>query len=626
MDLLSALGVIRSATTESLEKHHQEVLETLEDLRRRLSPFLGNHARRESVESDHSVYSAHSSDQLSPTSESESESRTESCESSTSDSHVYGETESDTSTGHASGIGMPTGSISHSSCQPSQWPMKLLATVADDIRWLYDYSREGSTTAAIRNKRNKTTDERINDILRVEGKRGRPSNEDKIFRALAQRSMGTQFTEIQRENKNPKLQTRVDELVESICSSDHELRKRIHKRSNLISKHLHRFDHDPDDRNILSRGINAGFKRLVVERLFAQRLEGSGRPTEPIGISAFTALGVTAFDRLLYEDIPYFLDELFSCEVELPLNSSQGGLRTEAVQLPDALVALSSWFNKLQTDYDGDIKPHATSMGNAALQDEQRSRKRHCRPRVDAALLYQPVESFASRYNNADVGGRPVPCNAGSSTQSTQQIVNASTEATVTLPEVSAMSESRLPTDRPCSLGNWDRDYGVLSMQTVQVPPTVSVWGNRDRVHRDVTSSSMNKQRSLTGFNSWGNWDQDYDIASIGTEQTTSLTFPYGNWDQNHGTVSSELQEQHHVPRGNWDQEYAAASPGVERTASSFTEANWDKHASRAVVSDSLEQSRVTHSQLWGNWDQDYGAPSGPSWTSSVPILMSLQV
>lgn len=104
-------------------------------------------------------------------------------------------TECDTSTGYASEIESAPDSTSH---QPSQWTIKLLATLNDDICWLYDYSQE-TTKHTIRNKRRNTSDERIKDILRVEGARGHPSNEDKIFRALAQRSMGIQFTGIQRE-------------------------------------------------------------------------------------------------------------------------------------------------------------------------------------------------------------------------------------------------------------------------------------------------------------------------------------------------------------------------------------------------------------------------------------------
>lgn len=234
-----------------------------------------------------------------------------------------------------------------------------------------------------------------------------------------------------------------------------------------------------------------------MEELFAQRLKESGRPAEPSGISAFTALGVTAFDRLLYEDIPGFLDELFSREVEFPLDSARDCRRTGAVQLPDALAALSRWFDELQTNYDIDNKTRAGPSDSAAFHDEQRAQKRPCTSWTDAAILYQRFETLPSRYNSTEIGGYPTPSNSGSSTQLAQQIADAPVEATDTVSEVSAMSDAPLSTNQPPSLGNWDRDYDALPAQTVQGSPTRFLWGNCGRMHRDVTFSSMNEHQSL---------------------------------------------------------------------------------------------------------------------------------
>ncbi|KAF7169792.1 hypothetical protein CNMCM6106_004711 [Aspergillus hiratsukae] len=300
----------------------------------------------------------------------------------------YGESESDTSVDNTVSSESRLDIVPNRPPQPSQWPMKLLATFTDDIQWLFDYTRELDTKTAIQNRKDQKKDERIEDIQRVEGRRV-PSNEDKVFRALAQRSMGIQFTQIQH---NANVQTRVDYLLESIRSSGPEMRARIHKRTNFVSKYLDRFGHAHKDREIVLRGIHAGVKRLLVEKLFAQKLQESNRPIMPEGISAFTALKVTAFDRLLFEDIPYFLDQIFRSEVELIVHQKEGHQRNIVLQLPDALVALSSWMQTFQKDYDNDrLSNREIDSSSTTLEYDQRSSMRHCSPPVlpDLAMLSQ---------------------------------------------------------------------------------------------------------------------------------------------------------------------------------------------------------------------------------------------
>jgi hypothetical protein len=332
------------------------------------------------------------SDQLGYSTVSESEFSTENCEYPESNEPNNGGPESDASADNSTSIQLRPDSVPSPLPQPSQWPKKLLATVIDDIQWLYDYAGKVDTKTAIQNRREEKKDERIEDIQRVEGRR-LPSNEDRIFRALAQRSMGIQFTQIQRD---ANLKTRVDELVESVQSSDPDLRARLlHKRTKFVSKHLDRFQHAQEDREIVLRGIHSGVKRLTVEALFAQRLLESRRPIKPEGISAFTALKVNPFDRLLYEDIPCFLDHIFRCEVELNAQPKQGHQKTIVLPLPDALVALSTWMQKFQGDYDNDrfVNKETNPLGTT-LESGPRSSMHVClsSDHQDVAMQNQPSE------------------------------------------------------------------------------------------------------------------------------------------------------------------------------------------------------------------------------------------
>lgn len=250
--------------------------------------------------------------------------------------------------------GSPEAGTSPKSCNTRDEPAKLLATSIGSLRWLYEFSKK-KPIEVIDSKRSQGTDKRVEDIQRVEGRR-RPGNIDKIFRGFAQRSMGRQLTRIQ---LTAQVKTRVDELCESICSSDPEMRARIQRRSGFNAKNLHHFRFDSEDREIVLRGINAGVKQLVVEKLLGKRLEEAGRPNRPIAISSITALNITAFNRLHFEDIPRFLDLLFleSSEVELPTNSfttSSDSCGTSFFQIPDAIVNLSQWSMEFQDTYDSE--------------------------------------------------------------------------------------------------------------------------------------------------------------------------------------------------------------------------------------------------------------------------------
>lgn len=232
-------------------------------------------------------------------------------------------------------------------------PIKLAASSIVGLHWLLEFSKK-EPAGVIYSKRSQRKDRRIEDIQRVEGKR-RPNNVDKIFRGFAQRSMGLQLTRLQ---SAAKVKTRVDELCESINSSDSQVRARIQRRSGFTAKKLHHFCFLPEDREVVLRGINAGVKQLVLEELLGRRLEEAGQPNRPAAISSIAALNISAFSRLHFEEIPRFIDLLFleSSKVEIPVDSSiaRSDSSDAFFQIPDAVVNLSQWSADFQDSYDGE--------------------------------------------------------------------------------------------------------------------------------------------------------------------------------------------------------------------------------------------------------------------------------
>ncbi|KAA8649664.1 uncharacterized protein ATNIH1004_002335 [Aspergillus tanneri] len=368
MDISSALKVLRNSTTEALGSHHQEILLTLTEIGQRLKPVTLSVIQDEQtlVGSEYSASIPNDSDQSSYGGVSESESSVESHRETLASDRptTLGRLENDVNPESHNSMDSENlpGSTCTSKSPPAQdWPVKLLAASIRDCPWLRSFL-EKEPSEILKRKRSQMTDKRIRDIRFVEGTRC-PKNEDKIFRGLAQRSLGLQFTRLQYEAQT---KTRVDELCESICSADPEIRARIRKRTGFITRHLHRFKFAPEERGTLLRGINGGVKQLVVETLLQKRLEEAGRSNQSVAISAITALSIFAFGHLNFEDIPRFIDLIFleSSKTELPLNSvttMPDHPRTEPFHILDIIASLSPFFSKFQDSYDRDVRSEEPS-------------------------------------------------------------------------------------------------------------------------------------------------------------------------------------------------------------------------------------------------------------------------
>jgi hypothetical protein len=233
--------------------------------------------------------------------------------------------------------------------------LNILQAASSIVCWLRDFSAE-DPTKVIQKRRLRTENHRIADILRVDGQ-PKAGHEDRLFKAIAQLSLGRDFTLFQKET-GPK--TRVDELCECLCSSDPEIRARVNSRSNAVKIYLEDPQFAAEDKPILQRAINAGVKLLVIKEMFKKRLQELGKPGFADAISAFMSLNTYAFSHLRYDKLPDLINLLLPLDpnAEAPtiqlnlVTTDQGERESSEVEVTDALVGLSKWFGELQDAYD----------------------------------------------------------------------------------------------------------------------------------------------------------------------------------------------------------------------------------------------------------------------------------
>jgi hypothetical protein len=141
-----------------------------------------------------------------------------------------------------------------------------------------------------------TGDKRLDDIRRVEGTR-KPTSEEKLLRALAQRSLALEFTEYQEKYKKI---SRVDEVVTNLNSFRDG-------RAGKVSAYVANHPRLSIESIVAIDAIVGGIKRLVTERLLEERLRELQLPSDAIGVSEITALTISPYKSIPYPELPSFI-------------------------------------------------------------------------------------------------------------------------------------------------------------------------------------------------------------------------------------------------------------------------------------------------------------------------------
>lgn len=359
MDISSALRVLRDTPREILRRHARDATTTLREMERRLKDLLQDkEPDSEDLPACHLCKQA-----LSSTTREEFDTMASTA--------PFRPTESFGQMGTRSGCGNDAGNSKTSQPRtrfPSMAdtaqdrPAALLKALLEVIPSAWELIAK-EPVKVIHKKRALQQDRRVDDILRVDGNKA-PSNEDKLFRGLAQRSFAIQYSQYQRENQK---YLRVDELFDDISSHKQGQQNALHKRrkgciSSWVRQH---FTSAEGQNNTIIRCVHAGIKQLVLEKFLQQRLEP--RPANACGISALMALTVHNFKILHLEEIPSFLDLVFagSSKVSLPvgmLNVTVQETNTASRHVLDIFEEVSPWFEKFQREYDG-ISPTSANKG-----------------------------------------------------------------------------------------------------------------------------------------------------------------------------------------------------------------------------------------------------------------------
>ncbi|KAF4769084.1 hypothetical protein HAV15_008856 [Penicillium sp. str.  len=209
----------------------------------------------------------------------------------------------------------------------------LFVSLMKEVPWMWDYTQKKPNEAIRAYRKQERIDIRLRDIQRVDGTLN-PTNEDRLFRGIAQRSLALQFSMF--ESQFPET--------------------RRSRREGLIPTFVKDCLRTPDQ-TFAKQCIQAGQKQLKTEKALRVALGQKDEPTAGTGVSALTALTITPFKNLRLGEIPSFIEQLFldSAKIDLPLHlpATESWRSTKRpFQILEILKQFSNWLNKFQNYYD----------------------------------------------------------------------------------------------------------------------------------------------------------------------------------------------------------------------------------------------------------------------------------
>lgn len=215
--------------------------------------------------------------------------------------------------------------------------------------WLSATSKDGDSCIVSR-KRSLGEDRRLEDIRRVEGD-PQISNEDKLLRVLAIRSLAFEFNE--KQTADGISPTRLDELCHYALSPEMETdisQKGQHSAVSAFVKSDARFTSGV----LARRAIHNGVKHLVFERVLANRLQQLDMPNVCEAISAILGLNINQFRCLRYDQMSSLVEELLSENMQINMERDETRGTETKQHLLDVLRDLTPWFEQLQLAYNGE--------------------------------------------------------------------------------------------------------------------------------------------------------------------------------------------------------------------------------------------------------------------------------
>lgn len=362
----------------------------------------------------------------------------------------------------------------------------MLEGVSATISSLFEFTRD-NPAQIIQERRSRNIDHRIEDIRCVQGQKN-PGSKANLFKAFAQCSLGVDYTRHEQQSKN---KTRVDELCESLCSSDPKIREGIQKRPNRLKHYLDALDVAEYDKETWQHGINAGVKILVAEELWRKRLEMYDQPLLTDGIAAFTAIKTFAFGHLRYKEIPEFINLILPPNPNVEALSVRFTVDQLDIQcsVADALIALSPWFRKFRSMYNSRLSLSINYLSDIMLDNITSTQNKHDSMYQGSALfnegssLISPKQMLSSMRNSRLLANQPEKDTQQLEREDSQQQLNIDQRreshgnmsgAESTLDSVSSVSGHRLASPTPGtaqfqSISQTVEDNEIPSIPTVPV-------------------------------------------------------------------------------------------------------------------------------------------------------------
>lgn len=361
MDILSALYVLRTATDDALICHSAETILTLRKVGERLKANLlpstpcGNASEVSAPPLDDSITTA-PSPRSGISAEASSPGDVTASESSSRDGCSIKPSSATTRFSVCNAIAPLTArrkqkAIRGKSRKASEGLVsKLSRGMKRTARWIWDTSNEGPEFIISR-KRRLGEDRRLEDIRRVEGD-PESSNNDKLLRLLAIRSLATEFTTKQSRDE---LQTRVDELVTYVLAieptDDDQQGDAPRGRGNAVASFVERLP-NISSKPLANRAINSGIKHLVFEKVLQHRLREFDLEEICEAVSAILGLNIQNFRTLPYRGMPGLADALLSDKTHISLQDESG--KDDKRHILDIMRGVTPWFTTLQAKYNGE--------------------------------------------------------------------------------------------------------------------------------------------------------------------------------------------------------------------------------------------------------------------------------